>query len=227
MEYNVYCDESCHLQNDGNDVMTIGSVWAPKDKRRMICEEIKRIKRQNGLPVPYELKWSKVSSAKRGEYIDLINLFFDDSNCHFRGVVVNGKSKLDFSRFSGDYNDWYYKIYYSMLKEIPTAGAQLNVYMDIKQENSASNMGLLKKYLTFHLGEKSINNFQVIRSDEVEIMQMTDVLIGAISYVNRGLNTSKTKIELIDLICERSGSSLCFNTRRDEKKFSLLSWRPR
>ncbi len=178
MEYNIYCDESCHLEND---VMTIGSVWVPKEKRRMICEEIKRIKQQNGLPISYELKWTKVSSAKRGAYIDLIIKFFDDSNCHFRGVVVNGKSKLDFSRFSGDYNDWYYKIYYLMLKEIPEPADQMNVYMDIKQENSASNMALLKNFLVFHLGESSIKNFQVIRSDEVEIMQMTDVIIGAIS----------------------------------------------
>lgn len=227
MEYNVYCDESCHLQNDGNDVMTIGSVWVPKEKRRMICEDIKRIKRQNGLPITYELKWSKVSSAKRGAYIDLINKFFDDSNCHFRGVVVNEKSNLDFSRFSGDYNDWYYKIYYLMLKEIPEEYDQMNVYMDIKQENSASYMALLRQYLIFHLGQRSINNFQVIRSDEVEIMQMTDVLIGAVSYVNRNLNSSKTKIELVNLIRERSGSLLNFTTRRNEKKFSLLSWRPR
>ena len=25
--YNVYCDESCHLENDHQKVMTLGAVW--------------------------------------------------------------------------------------------------------------------------------------------------------------------------------------------------------
>lgn len=28
--FNVYCDESCHLPNDGNSVMVLGGVWCPK-----------------------------------------------------------------------------------------------------------------------------------------------------------------------------------------------------
>ena len=32
MKYNVYCDESCHLQNDGNDIMVIGGVFCSKTK---------------------------------------------------------------------------------------------------------------------------------------------------------------------------------------------------
>jgi len=30
--YNVYCDESCHLQNDGLSVMVLGAVWCPLEK---------------------------------------------------------------------------------------------------------------------------------------------------------------------------------------------------
>lgn len=221
MEYNVYCDESCHLQNDGNDIMVIGGVWLPKATRKSICKDIKRIKIQNGLPEHYELKWSKVSSAKRGAYIDLINKFFDDSNLNFRGIVVRGKKNLDFSRFSGGYNDWYYKIYYYVLREINNGCLPLNVYMDIKQTNSAENMGKLKKYLDYHFFNNRIHNFQVIRSDEVEIMQITDVLIGALSYVNRELTTSETKLDLIELIKERSGSNLIDKTNRYRKDLRL------
>ena len=34
--YNVYCDESCHLEHDHQNVMALGAVWCPLDKVREI-----------------------------------------------------------------------------------------------------------------------------------------------------------------------------------------------
>jgi hypothetical protein len=31
--YNIYCDESCHLENDKQEVMVLGAVWR-KDKKK-------------------------------------------------------------------------------------------------------------------------------------------------------------------------------------------------
>ena len=42
-EYNFYCDESCHLEHDNSNVMVLGAVWCPKDKRH----EIRRQKEEN------------------------------------------------------------------------------------------------------------------------------------------------------------------------------------
>jgi len=35
--YNIYCDESCHLENDRQKAMVLGSVWCPLDKGREIA----------------------------------------------------------------------------------------------------------------------------------------------------------------------------------------------
>jgi hypothetical protein len=35
--FNVYCDESCHLENDGQKAMLLGAVWCPPDKTREIA----------------------------------------------------------------------------------------------------------------------------------------------------------------------------------------------
>ncbi len=32
--FNVYCDESCHLENDRQKAMVLGAVWCPLDKTR-------------------------------------------------------------------------------------------------------------------------------------------------------------------------------------------------
>ena len=30
---NIYCDESCHLQNDGEPLMALGAVYCPSAKK--------------------------------------------------------------------------------------------------------------------------------------------------------------------------------------------------
>ena len=34
--YNVYCDESCHLEHDRQSIMVLGAVWCPLEKTRAI-----------------------------------------------------------------------------------------------------------------------------------------------------------------------------------------------
>ena len=47
MLYNVYCDETCHLEHDGINDMVIGAVWCPQDKLREINQRIQKIKIRN------------------------------------------------------------------------------------------------------------------------------------------------------------------------------------
>ena len=70
-----------------------------------------------------------------------------------------------------------------------------------------------------------IKRIQQIRSHEVELMGLADLLIGAISYLHRGLNGSKTKLALIERIKQRSGYTLMSNTLYRENKFNLFIWK--
>ena len=42
--YNVYCDESCHLENDRQKAMVLGALWCPMEKVREIADNIRGIK---------------------------------------------------------------------------------------------------------------------------------------------------------------------------------------
>ena len=66
---NIYCDESCHLENDGINVMGLGGVWCKENKIREISQRIKDIKIRNGVNPNSEVKWTKVSPAKEQLYI--------------------------------------------------------------------------------------------------------------------------------------------------------------
>ena len=68
MLYNVYCDETCHLEHDGINDMVIGAVWCPQEKLREINQRIREIKIRNGISPTAELKWTKISPANTVDY---------------------------------------------------------------------------------------------------------------------------------------------------------------
>ena len=63
IEYNVYCDESCHLPHDNSDLMVIGGISCPKEKVDYINKAIRDIKK-HGVFKFAEIKWTKVSKSK-------------------------------------------------------------------------------------------------------------------------------------------------------------------
>ena len=81
--YNVYCDESCHLEHDGFPVMAWGAVTCPAGEVRAIAETIRTLKVVHGLKPSFEAKWTKVSPAKAGFYLALIDLFSPTSGFAF------------------------------------------------------------------------------------------------------------------------------------------------
>jgi hypothetical protein len=58
--FNIYLDESCHLEHDNIPVMMLGAVWCPMDKVREVSTRIRDIRCQYGLDPHFEIKWTKV-----------------------------------------------------------------------------------------------------------------------------------------------------------------------
>lgn len=232
MQYNIYCDESCHIQHDGNDIMIIGGVFCPKKNVKEINKEIRKIKEKYGISKS-EVKWHKVSNNKLDFYCELINYFFSNEELNFRCVIAPEKKKLDLKSFSLSYDDWYYRIYYLLLKEIVSVDAEYFIYMDIKDTNGSSKIKKLKLVLNnmlYAFYNDVVKNIQLVRSDEIEIIQLSDILIGAVSYVNRELNNSdNAKSKIIDLIMEKTGQSLKYTTNPKvfHNKFDVFRWKPR
>ena len=72
MEYNIYCDESCHLEHDRQKAMVLGGIWCPADLLKRIARDIRGIKVKYNLSPRYEVKWNKLSQAKLDFYIALV-----------------------------------------------------------------------------------------------------------------------------------------------------------
>lgn len=61
--YNIYCDESCHLQNDHQQAMVLGAIWSPLEKTSEISTRLREIKTRHKLPPSFEIKWTKISGS--------------------------------------------------------------------------------------------------------------------------------------------------------------------
>jgi len=71
-----------------------------------------------------------------------------------------------------------------------------------------------------------VRRIQHIRSYESELLQLSDFLLGAVSYRCRNLKANQAKQTVIRRICDMSGLDLQRNTPPWEEKFNLFFFSP-
>ena len=225
---NIYCDESCHLEHDGINVMLIGCVWCEAGFKDDAFKQLRALKVKHGMKPYWELKWNAVSPQKLAYYQDVLDFFFGNPHLHFRVLIVPDKSKLCHEYYGQTHDTFYYKMYFDMLKVILVPQNEYNIYLDIKDTKGEEKIKRLKDVLcnnAYDFNHKMIRRIQHVRSHEVELIELADFLIGAVGYHNRKLHTSEAKLELIDEIKVRSGYTLSKSTLVKEDKFNIFIWK--
>lgn len=196
--FNIYCDESCYLENDHKNYMFLGSVSCAYPQVKRHTERIKELK--NKYKFNAEIKWSNVSMSKIDFYLDLVDYFFD-TDLRFRTVGID-KLRIRCSN-ENTFDDFYYKMYYQLLNYKIDTTDHYNVYLDIKDTLSSIKVRKLKTILNFKYGV--FRNIQNIRSDESILMQLADFLMGAISYnSNDTQKRNLAKVMIIERISKHA-----------------------
>lgn len=225
---NIYCDESCHLLEDGHEVMTLGALWCPLEKRLRMCRELRELKHRHGIPPSTEVKWIKVSPAKLDFYLSWIDHFFDQDDLRFRAVVILEKTGLRHASYQQSHDDWYYKMLWLLISRMLSPERQHCIYLDIKDTHSGEKARKLHEVLCtsqYDFKRSIIKKVQSITSHESELLQLCDLLIGAIGYLNRGQQGSQAKLRVVERIKERSGLSLKESTLIGAQKVNLFFWK--
>lgn len=229
MEYNVYCDESCHLISNDCKYMLIGAVYCPKNKVKKVNEYIEHLKENYNISNKIELKWNKVDKKTEKLYLDIINYFFNNDDLKFRVIVID-KTKLDHEKYNQTENEFYHKTYYEMLKYIIIPGNSYNIYPDIKDTNSYYYHQVMLDYLRIKMSDKNkktIKKVQPIRSYEAPILQINDILIGALSYYYRNLSGNSVKLNIINEIKKLYQNDFDTSSYYSNTKFNIFIWRSR
>ena len=223
-EINSYCDESCHLQYDKQKVMVLGGIICPNDSKQEIFKQIRSIKKKHRLStykLNYEMKWTKISTSKIAFYYDILDYFFNNNKLRFRGLIVPNKSILEHQKYNQTHNTFYYKMYYELLNTITKPPCKYNIYLDIKDTNGANKVKELKSFLP-----RTVDKIQIVRSDEIELIQLADIFIGAIAYYCRDEINSISKFSIMKRLNQQAkeitGYDISETTNYFEKKFNIL-----
>jgi hypothetical protein len=115
-----------------------------------------------------------------------------------------------------------------MLRPIFTAPHRYRIYLDVKDTRGGPKTRKLHEVLAnslYDLDHECIERVQQVRSHESDLLQLADLLIGALTYANRGL-TSSAKVAIVERLCSRLGQQALTRTSTFAAvKFNILVWR--
>ncbi|MBN9382761.1 MAG: DUF3800 domain-containing protein [Chitinophagaceae bacterium] len=229
MNYDVFVDESCHLEHDHASVMCIGYTKVPRPEYQDLRKQFIAVKDKYN--VHSELKWQKFSKAKLDLYKSLVD-FFMASPIEFRAVLVKYKGELRHDDFNmGSHDNFYYKMIFFLLK--PNSNeADYRIFLDIKDTRGREKLRKIQEvFHNFYHGGSPFIRFQHLRSHDNEFFQLTDFFIGAITYKCRLLNKevpeNQAKQEFIAYLEKKVGSSLELTTPLWKTKFNVLDHQPK
>lgn len=229
---NIYCDESCHLEHDKANAMLMGAISCPATEKNRVNSEIRAIKEKHGLSSWSEIKWTGVSPSKLDFYLELIDYFLSETCLSFRAVVVKNKSNLDHTKYNqGSHDLWYYKTYYYLLDAMIGYSEEYRVFIDIKDSCGGPKTKKLQEVLCnnkYDFKHEVIKDIQQIKSNESEILQLTDLIMGAIGFYHNGLysklDSSVAKKAIVEKLFVKYKSAIVDGTRRNASKMNIFLW---
>jgi len=226
LKIDVYCDESHPdlFASGGSEFsfMVLGGLWCARGFRDQFKSEIHHLrdKHQYG----GEFKWQKVTPAKAGFYLDLIDWFFDKGDdLRFRCIVID-KNKVDLAKYHDDDQELgFYKFYYQLLKHWIKPSNSYQVFLDFKTNRQRDRLDVLHRCLGHACPNSEVIGVQAIRSRESVLIQVADFLTGAASAsLNRSILSSDSKRKVISEIESRLGGGIR-STVKWEKKFNVFA----
>jgi hypothetical protein len=227
-DYKIFCDESNHLHSDTSNLMVIGGIGCPTNQVEYVNRFIKHLKHKHN--ATDELKWTKLNNNKKEYYKELLKFFFSSIYLKFNAQAVVNKSKLNHDKYNnGEADTFYYKMYYYALLPFLKPDKDVNIFIDYKDTKGGQRAKKLNEVIhnTFY-GQINVD-FTIIHSHESQIMQLADIMIGAIAYKNRQDIEHKSEIKkfIISTIEELGGISLDVSTPQWEEKFRIFRFVPR
>ncbi|MBW9275970.1 MAG: DUF3800 domain-containing protein [Candidatus Thiodiazotropha sp. (ex. Lucinisca nassula)] len=197
---NLYIDETC--QNN-HHYMVIGGISLPTNRSTYLSNCFDELKSDNN--IGGEVKWTKVSKAKLDAYKSFIDGYFSLSNKHqltFHSIVID-QTKVKHDKFNqGDVETGFSKFIYQLL--VSSIGRKyasdhgFNVYLDYRTiDKPEARLNELKNVMNngissrFNINHDPYKRVEFRRSKKETLLQVSDLLIGAIGFHKNGRHLVK------------------------------------
>jgi len=211
--HQIFADESCVT---GHRYMVLGGIIVEYEQSDECHSHIRRLKEQMGLR--HELKWEYVATKNVARYQKIVDLYFDLTAAdmlHFHALVID-TSLLDHWRFNqGDGEIGFSKFVFQLLLKFSRVygrSIKFDAYLDSRVTRHP--LGPVRDMLNFQASKKyGMDHFPYRRlhfldSKQSAMIQLTDILVGAIGYCTNGKDNpsiSIPKSALAKHICMRAG----------------------
>lgn len=226
--FKIFCDESCHLPHDGSDIMVLGALYCPSGEVDRLNRAIKALRETHQYHT--EIKWTKLLARQWPFYQALLELLLQEDCLRFKATVVQNKACLDHNRYNdGSHSNFYYKMAYYALRDFLAPGNGYRVYLDYMDTLGAEKCRKLGEVLRNGMKGTAEIDVYTIRSFESQLIQLCDLLIGAVAYANRTdiPRESVIKNQVIQYLEQELHRRLDMGTPPWEEKFNLFKFSPR
>lgn len=226
MRFDVYCDESrpdlFSSKVRKGKFLVIGSLWLRYEDRQKFKDEIHALRNKH--KIGGEFKWGKASPSRIIFYKELVAWFFEQKlELRFRAIVIDAE-KVDLIAYHGaDQELGFYKFYYQMLHHWILDCNEYAVFCDFKKNRKRDRLTVLKDVLANSNLSSKILTVQSIQSEESVLIQLVDVLTGAVSAKFNRAKIGPAKRELLKNITSELRYQRMQPTSKTEEKFNIFN----
>lgn len=220
---NIYCDESRHTNQD-DSFMVIGALSCHRDNKEKIYKSIYSIQKMYN--TWSEFGWKTISPNRKDFYWDLMAFFVSENDLFFRCITAD-KRLLNHDLYNhGDSELGFYKLYYQMLIHWLQSSYRHYIYLDWQQNQDRNRFAVLRDILRRKLtGKAKIVCLEPISSKDSPLIQLTDLLIGAIGYAWNGKTNSQIKTQFCQDLANRVNlPALNVATKLSARKFNIFNF---
>jgi hypothetical protein len=219
---NIYCDESRHTSNPEDSYMVIGALACPRERREELSRQINLIKKR--FVTWREFGWKTLSPNRHDFYWALLDFFSNEPDLSFRCIVVDCNI-LDHDKFNfGDEELGFYKLYYQMLIHWLKPSTVYHIYLDWQQNKVQTRFASLRDVLKRKLlGRTMIECLEPVSSHQAPLIQLVDLLTGAVGYAWNDRSGSDTKVDFCNNLALSVGlDTLKRSTALSAEKFNIF-----
>ncbi len=230
----IYSDESRHKNER---FMLLGGVWIEEVNIKNASTQIAYLRKKSGyknskgqhIDFLGEFKWQKTSDKYMSVYKELVDIFFewiDKDVARFCCMLID-KNNPNIKKFDNMDGDGYFKLLYQLYLHNSKTPAIYKIFPDsITNPTVKVNLPKLDSILDAKLREKFVpllnpdeemptkgfvNNITPMNSKLTDFIQIVDVILGAIGFLQNGLfrkkGAKKAKVELMKYIFEKMALS--------------------